>query len=71
MDEAIKYAAIPDQYNEKYVESGVLTEGSSAEASAYVGKMDEAVKAAAVPNQQNEASVEDDLLNEGSSGADY
>ena len=51
MYEDTKAAAVLDQQNEEYVESGLLPEGSIAAAFENVGTMDESVKDDAVPDQ--------------------
>ena len=71
MNEAVKSYAITDQYNEKYVKSGLLTEVASASAYKNVGTMDKSVKYSAAPDKQNEASVEVELIPKGASAISY
>ena len=58
MDEVIKFPAVHDQQTESSVESEVITEGYSGEASANVGTIYEAVASADITDQYNEEGEE-------------
>ena len=70
MYKSLKFADVTNQYNGKYVKSGVLTEGASVAASINIVTMYEAVKYAAIHDQQNESSVEAQVLPKWYSGTD-
>ena len=53
MDEAVKSAAVPDQYNEESTESEVLLERASGAASENVGPIDEEISTDAITDQRN------------------
>ena len=53
IDEAVKYAAVPDKYTEEHAEAEVLPERASGAYDVNIGTIDEYVSSTVVPDKQN------------------